>query len=118
MTSPGERKTALVIGAHPDDPDFGAGGTAALWTQEGWDFYYIVCTNGSKGSSDPEMDPVELIEHRQQEQRAAARRLGVVDCFFLDGVDGELQPTRELLGKIVWYIRKLKPDAVFTHTTE
>lgn len=114
----GERKTALVVGAHPDDPDFGAGGTAALWSRDGWNFYYLVCTNGSKGSADPDMDPEKLIEYRQAEQRAAAQALGVVDCFFLDGVDGELQLTRELLGKVVWHIRKLKPDAVFTHSTE
>jgi len=112
------QKVALVVGAHPDDPDAGAGGTAALWSRNGWDFYYLVCTNGSKGSADPTVDPVKLIEHRREEQRAAARELGVKDCFFLNGVDGELQPTREFLGQVVWHVRKLKPDAVFTHSTE
>lgn len=112
------RKRALVVGAHPDDTDFGAGGTAALWTREGWDFYYLVCTNGSKGTSEPDMNPVKLVKMRQAEQRAAAQALGVVDCFFLDQEDGEMQHTRELLGKVVWHIRKLKPDAVFTHSPE
>jgi LmbE family N-acetylglucosaminyl deacetylase len=112
------RKVALVVGAHPDDPDFGAGGTAALWSRNGWDFYYLVCTNGSKGTSDPSMDPMQLIEFRRNEQREAARELGVKECFFLDGVDGELQPSREFLGQVVWHIRRLKPDAVFTHSTE
>lgn len=119
MDETGGKKRALVVGAHPDDPDFGAGGTAALWTRdEGWEFYYLVCTNGSKGSADAEMDPVTLITSRREEQRAAARELGVVDCFFLDGVDGELQPTREFLGQVVRLIRELRPDAVFTHSTE
>jgi len=118
MAESGERKTALVVGAHPDDPDFGAGGTAALWTRQGWDFYYLVCTNGSKGSANPEVNPAELIESRRAEQRQAAQTLGVVDCFFYDGVDGELQPTREFLGWIVRHIRTLRPDAVFTHSTE
>jgi LmbE family N-acetylglucosaminyl deacetylase len=112
------RRVALVVGAHPDDPDFGAGGTAALWSRNGWDVYYLVCTNGSKGTADPSMDPVQLIEFRRNEQRAAARELGVKECFFLDGVDGELQHTRELLGQVVWHIRRLKPDAVFTHSNE
>jgi LmbE family N-acetylglucosaminyl deacetylase len=112
------RKVGLVVGAHPDDPDFGAGGTAALWARNGWDMYYLVCTNGSKGSADPTMDPVQLIEFRRDEQRKAAHELGVKEVYFLDGVDGELQPTRELLGQVVWHIRKLKPDAVFTHTSE
>jgi len=118
MTDSSERKRALVVGAHPDDPDFGAGGTACLWTQQGWDFYYLVCTNGSKGSANPDMDPAQLIEFRRAEQRQAAQALGVVDCFFIDGVDGELQPTRAFLGEVVWHIRKLRPDAVFTHSAE
>ena len=63
-TEPARRRVGLVVGAHPDDPDFGAGGTAALWSRDGWDFYYLVCTNGSKGSADPTMDPVALVEYR------------------------------------------------------
>jgi LmbE family N-acetylglucosaminyl deacetylase len=122
MTSDGstdtQTKRALVIAAHPDDPDFGAGGTAALWTQDGWEFFYLVCTNGAKGSSNPETDPDELVRARQAEQRDAARALGVTDVFFLDHEDGELDPNRELLGEVVWHIRKLKPDAVFTHNTD
>lgn len=118
MAGTGERKRALVVGAHPDDPDFGAGGTAAAWTRDGWEFYYLVCTNGSKGTSNPDIDPLHLIESRRAEQRAAAQALGVADVFFLDGVDGELTKTRELLGQIVRHIRTLKPDAVFTHSPE
>jgi LmbE family N-acetylglucosaminyl deacetylase len=112
------QKRALVVGAHPDDPDFGAGGTAAAWTREGWEFYYLVCTNGAKGTSDAEMNPEQLIVSRREEQREAARALGVVDCYFLDGVDGELQPSRDFLGQVVRLIRTLRPDAVFTHSTE
>src|SRR5579883_2773473 len=118
MNEPDGKKRALVVGAHPDDPDFGAGGTAAAWTREGWEFYYLVCTNGAKGTADAEMDPERLIAARRDEQRAAARALGVVDCYFLDGVDGELQPTRAFLGDVVRLIRTLRPDAVFTHSTE
>jgi Uncharacterized proteins, LmbE homologs len=122
MTSDGstdtQTKRALVIAAHPDDPDFGAGGTAALWTQDGWEFFYLVCTNGAKGSSDPETDPDELVRARQGEQREAARALGVTDVYFLDHEDGELDPNRETAGEVVWHIRKLKPDAVFTHSTD
>lgn len=118
MTSETETKRALVVAAHPDDPDFGAGGTAAVWSREGWEFYYLVCTNGAKGSSDPEMDPVRLVTSRQQEQREAARALGVRDVFFLDHEDGELVPSRDLLREVTWHIRKLRPEAVFTHSTE
>lgn len=111
-------RRALVVAAHPDDPDFGAGGTAALWSQDGWEFYYLVCTNGAKGSGDPDMDPLRLIELRREEQRQAARAFGVKDVFFLDHIDGELVYSREFLGQVTWHIRKLRPEAVFTHSTE
>lgn len=118
MNTADEVKRALVVGAHPDDPDFGAGGTAALWSQDGWEFYYLVCTDGSKGSSDPTMTPERLVPLRREEQRAAARVLGVKECFFLDHVDGELMPSRQLLGEIVRVIRLIRPYAVFTHTLD
>lgn len=112
-------KRALVVAAHPDDADFGAAGTAALWTQRGdWEFYYLVCTDGSKGTSDPTMVPERLIKLRREEQREAARILGVKEVFFLDYVDGELTYTREFLGAVVRYIRLLRPYAVFTHDPE
>jgi len=114
----GGPKRALVIAAHPDDADFGAAGTAYLWSQQGWQFYYLVCTNGAKGSDDESITPVELIEMRREEQRAAAKLLGVKDVFFLNNEDGELTPSRKFLGEVVRCIRQVRPDAVFTHDPE
>jgi LmbE family N-acetylglucosaminyl deacetylase len=111
-------RRALVIAAHPDDADFGAAGTAYLWSQQGWQFYYLVCTNGAKGSDDESITPAQLIEMRRQEQRDAAKLLGVKDVFFLDNEDGELTTNRAFLGDVVRYIRQVKPDAVFTHDPE
>ena len=111
-------KVALVIAAHPDDPDFGAGGTAALWTRDNWEFHYLVVTNGAKGSSDPTMTRDRLIGLRQDEQRSCADMLGVTSCTFLGGEDGELEYTRPMLGGIVREIRRLQPYAVFTHSDQ
>jgi LmbE family N-acetylglucosaminyl deacetylase len=111
-------KRALVIAAHPDDADFGAAGTACLWSREGWKFYYLVCTNGAKGSDDPNIAPPDLIRMRRQEQRDAAAVLGVKEVFFLDFEDGELTPSRDFLGEVVRHIRQVKPHAVFTHDPE
>ena len=111
-------KRALAIAAHPDDTEFGCSGTAALWSQQGWEFYYLICTNGNKGSDDPDMTPVKLAPIRQEEQRAAARVAGVKDVFFLGYEDGELTYSRQLLGDVVRYIRQVRPDAVFTHDPE
>ncbi len=109
-------KVALAIGAHPDDTDFGCAGTAHLWSKAGWDFYYCVATDGSKGTNDKALTSDELPGLRQSEQRAAAAELGVKDVIFLEGhVDGELTVNRKLLGDIVRVIRTLKPYAVFTH---
>lgn len=109
-------KTALVIAAHPDDADFGCAATANLWSKQGWDFYVLVCTDGSKGTDDESLTSDKLVPMRREEQRAASRASGVKDVFFLDGYrDGELHYTRELLGDVVRVIRKVKPYAVFTH---
>jgi LmbE family N-acetylglucosaminyl deacetylase len=109
-------KVALAIAAHPDDADFGCAGTAHLWSQQGWDFYYLVVTDGSKGTSEASLSADRLIPMRQREQRAAAELLGVKDVFFLQGhVDGELTYNRRLLGDVVRIIRQVRPYAVFTH---
>jgi LmbE family N-acetylglucosaminyl deacetylase len=113
-----DNKVALVVAAHPDDADFGAAGTSYLWSQAGWTFYYLVCTDGSKGTSDAGMSPADLIRIRRDEQREAGRRAGARDVFFLDYVDGELTYTRPLLADVVRHIRRLKPYAVFTHDPE
>jgi LmbE family N-acetylglucosaminyl deacetylase len=37
MTQPDNMRRALVIGAHPDDNEFGAGGFTAKLAAQGWD---------------------------------------------------------------------------------
>ncbi|MBI2866171.1 MAG: PIG-L family deacetylase [Chloroflexi bacterium] len=105
---------ALVIAAHPDDAEFGAGGTTALWTQQGREVFYVVCTRGDKGSSDPEMTPERLATLREEEQRAAARTLGVREVVFLGFSDGGLEDTPELRRELVRYIRLYRPKVVVT----
>lgn len=108
-------KVGLVISAHPDDSEFGAAGTVYTWVQQGWEFYYAICTDGSKGSEDPDMTAEILVPLRQKEQRAAAAVLGVKEVFFLNYVDGELAYTTDFVRDIVRLIRRLKPHAVFSH---
>lgn len=110
-----EPMRALVIGAHPDDNEFGAGGVTARLAREGWDITYIICTNGNKGSHDPDMSSYRLSELREGEQRAAADALGVGRVIFLRYNDGELEPTPALRAEIALYIRHFKPHYVFTH---
>jgi LmbE family N-acetylglucosaminyl deacetylase len=114
----GELRRALVVAAHPDDADFGAGGAAALLAGAGWEVRYVVVTDGSKGSDDPAFTPQRLIETRAEEQRVAAAHLGVTSVGFLGFTDGELTHSRALLGAITREIRSFRPYAVYTHDPE
>ncbi|HEV3311423.1 MAG TPA: PIG-L family deacetylase [Chloroflexota bacterium] len=105
---------AMVIFAHPDDAEFGSAGTIAKWAAEGVEVTYVVATDGSKGSSDPEMAPAHLSEMRYTEQREAARILGVAHVEFLGFEDGILQPTIELRKAITAAIRRYRPDVIIT----
>jgi LmbE family N-acetylglucosaminyl deacetylase len=107
-------KKVLVVGAHPDDNDFGAGATVAKAAKQGAEVIYLIATTGQRGSSDENMTPERLSEIRKKEQEDAAKALGVREVCFLDYVDGELIPDIRLKEKIVKSIRRYKPDIVFT----
>lgn len=105
----------LVVAAHPDDAEFGCGGTVARWVRQGAAAYYLICSNGDKGSDEFGVDPSELAALREREQRAAAAAIGVREVVFLPRRDGELIYGIELRGDVVRWIRTWRPDAVFTH---
>ena len=111
---PNQFKSAMVIVAHPDDPEFFCGGTIARWACEGVEITYLICTRGQKGTDDPAMTPERLAALREQEQAAAARILGVRRVVFLDYVDGELEPSLRLRGDIVREVRRYRPEVVIT----
>jgi LmbE family N-acetylglucosaminyl deacetylase len=114
MSSQSTPKVVLGIAAHADDLDFGASGTIARYAAEGAEIYYLILTDGSKGSADPEMTAKRLKAMRQEEQQAALKILGGREVFFLDYVDGELEVTQKLKCDIVRVIRKVKPELVIT----
>jgi len=105
----------LIIQAHPDDADFHIGGTVAKWSDMGFEVHYLIVTDGSKGTFDPEMDPEKLARIREEEERRAASVLGVKSVEFLGYPDGELiAPTLELREKLIKAIRRLKVNYVCT----
>ena len=110
MTKPFER--ALVVTAHPDDSELGAAGTIAKLARGGCEVSYVVVTNGNKGSGDRSMTPERLAKIREDEQRNAARTLGVEHVQFLGYEDGEVEDTRELRREVSREIRRLRPDLV------
>lgn len=108
---------ALAIAAHPDDIEFQCGATLAKWAASGCEVHHLLCTDGSKGTWDPDDDLDALVATRREEQRAAARALGATGDHvgFLDVVDGELEVTRELTSRIAAAIRRVRPDVVLGH---
>lgn len=109
-------ESAIALFAHPDDPEFLAGGTIALWTAAGSSVSYVIMTDGRAGDmglrNDP--DPISeeaLVARREEEQRAAGAVLGVEDITFLRYPDGQLMHTLELRRQLVREIRKRKPQA-------
>ena len=106
---------AMVVCAHPDDAEIGAGATTAKWTAQGCEVVYVVCTTGSGGSNDLSMTAERLVRVRAEEQRESARALGVKEVVMLNHPDGGLEDSREFLGEIVRAIRAHRPDTVLTH---
>jgi LmbE family N-acetylglucosaminyl deacetylase len=104
--------TVLVVCAHPDDVDFGAAGTVAALTDAGSSVAYCMVTSGEAGSDHLPIDAAALAALRQDEQRAAAREVGVDDVTFLGHADGQLEPTIALRRDIARVIRRVRPDLV------
>ena len=106
---------ALAVGAHPDDIEFGAGGTLAKWAAAGTEVTMLIITDGAKGSWDRDMDPHRLAALRKDEQSAAAKELGAAHIIHLDHPDGELEYTMRLRAQICLQIRLQKPDVLLGH---
>lgn len=103
-----------MVTAHPDDVDFGAGGTVAVWTSAGIEVSYCVCTSGeASGDGSPGMAAV-----REAEQRAAAAQVGVTDLVFLGHPDGAVTASLDLRRDITRVIRRVRPDRVLTWSPE
>jgi LmbE family N-acetylglucosaminyl deacetylase len=106
---------ALTIAAHPDDAEFGAGGTLAKWADAGCEVSILIATDGSKGTWDPGVTPQALVQARRDEAHRAAEVLGAVgEIVFLDHVDGELVHSMQLREEVALWIRRLRPEVVLS----
>ena len=121
-------KTLLAVLAHPDDESFGLGGTLALYARRGYDTYLVCATRGEVGMVDDLGGHASIAELRESELRCAAKHLGLTGVYFLgyrdSGMPGSddnrhpnahvAHPVEEVAGRVVKYIRELKPDVVLT----
>src|SRR5947207_12788247 len=84
---------AMVVGAHPDDDDFAAAATSALWVKQGQKVVWVVMTDGAGGSEVPGLVGTEFMLTREQEQRMACDVVGVQDVVFVRFSGGHLSDT-------------------------
>jgi LmbE family N-acetylglucosaminyl deacetylase len=113
--TPPAAQRVLVIGAHPDDPEFFCAGTIARWIAAGTIVHYVVVTSGDKGIPEDWTDPRPFVTVREKEQLAAAEELGVQGVTFLRLPDGEVFDTLDLRAQLTAEIRRFRPDIVLTH---
>ena len=110
-------KTILLVGAHPDD-DYQSHGTLALLNKNRNNIYILTLTTGNVGTKDPNISKTDLSKIRRQEQIDAMSEIGLSEEKYINlGYnDGRLEfaDREELIGKIVHYIRKLKPDVLMS----
>jgi len=99
----------LALGAHPDDIEFGLGGTCLKIGNNGTEIYYMVLTKGEFGG-----DP----RQRQIEQEEVLRVLGVKKLFWGGYVDTELPKEREIITQIEKVITEVNPDEVYVNYLE
>jgi LmbE family N-acetylglucosaminyl deacetylase len=109
---------ALVVMAHPDDVDFSAAGTVAMWTDAGIEVTYLMVTDGDAGGFDDDVPREEIGPLRRAEQRAAAKCVGVSDVRFLGYPDGRVEATLDLRRDIARVIRQVRPDRVVVPSPE
>jgi LmbE family N-acetylglucosaminyl deacetylase len=107
--------SVLAVGAHPDDIEFGCGGTLAKWAAAGAVIHHLVLTDGAKGTWDPDQDQRTLVTLRQEEQRRAATVLGGGDVTFLGRTDGELHNGERERWEVARQLRRVRPEVVLGH---
>src|SRR5213592_686342 len=118
MIDDSEVQRILVIAAHPDDVDFSAAGTVALWTDAGIEVIYCIVTDGDAGGHDESVPRAEIPALRRAEQTAAAKQVGVHDLRFLGYPDGRVEATLALRKDLARVVRQVRPDRLVCPSPE
>jgi LmbE family N-acetylglucosaminyl deacetylase len=105
----------LAVYAHPDDADVGCGGTLARWAKSGSAVHLVVCTDGGKGTTDPDVVPARLAVERAGELEASSALIGLSSVDNLGFPDGELGDSDDFRRTLVQRVRALRPDMVCGH---
>lgn len=104
-----ERMNILAIGAHPDDIEFGCGGTLAKYAKRGHHVFLMVMTEGDQGGEPPV---------RTREQLASNEILGVKEIFWGGYMDTKISADQATIMQLERIIRKVQPNFILTHFTD
>jgi len=110
--SNGQRLTVVCVGAHPDDPESGCGGTLVRYAALGHSVTIVYLTRGERGIAGKSLDEAARI--RSAEAETACRIIGAKPLFF-GQVDGATEVTRDQVDAMVRLLASNRPDVVFTH---
>jgi LmbE family N-acetylglucosaminyl deacetylase len=115
IVAPPRAASIVAIAAHPDDIESWCAGTLARAAAHGARVRLLLVTSGEKGTSDAAADPSAVAARREAEATRAADILGITEVVFLRYPDAELEETATLRRDLVAWIRRWRPDVIFTH---
>lgn len=112
-----KNKTILVLAAHPDDEVLGCGGSIAKFVKEKFKVYAVYFTDGVSARINSGLKDKNKSQERKRNSQLAAKVLGIKNCFFLSYPDNQLDkiPLLEIIKKIEFLIKKIKPSMLITH---
>jgi LmbE family N-acetylglucosaminyl deacetylase len=105
----------LFVGAHPDDIEICAGGTASLYVEQGHNVWFCTATSGNVGSSSVPKAEIAAIRHGEASE--AARRAGA-ELIWLGFDDEFLIDSVETRHAFIEAFRIARPDVIFCHSRE
>jgi LmbE family N-acetylglucosaminyl deacetylase len=118
LIEPPATPSIIVIAAHPDDIESWCAGTLALAVDRGATVRLLLVTSGEHGTDDPTLSPPQVAARREAEAQTAANLLGITEVVFLHYPDGAVENTHALRGELVAWMRRWKPEVLFTHDPE
>lgn len=109
-----ESKSIICVQPHPDDNEVGMGGTVKTLSALGCRITFVTVTDGRYGTSDPNLEPEELVRIRHKEKCDAGKMIGVTTHYDLGFEDGGDYSERAVMTSLLPIFRKEKPEMVVT----
>jgi LmbE family N-acetylglucosaminyl deacetylase len=106
------RLSVVCVGAHPDDPESGCGGTLARYAALGNTVTVVYLTRGERGI--PGRSLADAARIRSAESEAACKIMGAKPVYF-GQIDGATEVTQAQVDAMTRLFRAQNPDVIFAH---